>query len=487
MPKRRQIGMTSFAIIGAIVTLLLTAAPAFAHVELADSDPVAGSTVSAPPEVITLVFSTAAAPAGEGIVVVDAEQQPIAVSVVQSSPETVEIMPDVPLGEGIYGVQWTMKAGDAHPRTGSVTFRIEQQGVSAQGPASDAASTVDPVPDLGLGTESASATGDWLSTGGRWIAMAGALVGIGAFAFAATSLVGTRREVLDAAFWVRRSGLLVVIGTVIEIVGLILIMSVVSSSGVLSVFGETVSGSYGVAALLRIGGGLAMVKGTSLRTKPAAVPAADAASLPLPVSSRRKSVATMVRRADVAEPTMYRLDIQRDRVAMLGLALVAIAFVFDGHTATAGPGVLVRTSSFVHVVAAGVWVGGVVVMVQVLARRKRKGVALDAGAIAIRFSRVASAALVGVAIAGTALAWSILDSPGELVSTSWGRLLILKLLAVCVAAGIGAYNHFVVIPVLEEYGADADASERLRRTTRVEVVVLVIVVAVTAFLVGAAS
>ena len=88
--------------------------------------------------------------------------------------------------------------------------------------------------------------------------------------------------------------------------------------------------------------------------------------------------------------------------------------------------------------------------------------------MALRFSRVASVALASVAVAGTALAIAILDSPSELFTTSWGRLLIVKVLAVAIAAGIGAYNHFVTVPMLDRDPADGEAANRLRRLVRIE-------------------
>ncbi|MBW3590632.1 MAG: CopD family protein [Actinobacteria bacterium] len=62
----------------------------------------------------------------------------------------------------------------------------------------------------------------------------------------------------------------------------------------------------------------------------------------------------------------------------------------------------------------------------------------------------------------------IVDLPGDVVSTSYGPLLLVKVLGVTAAAIVGAYNHRIVIPELIEYSADPYASERLRLTVRVE-------------------
>ena len=126
-------------------------------------------------------------------------------------------------------------------------------------------------------------------------------------------------------------------------------------------------------------------------------------------------------------------------------------------------------------------------MGRTLTTRWRRNVPLDAAPIAIRFSFVAAIARAVAGIAGMALTWSILDTPLELVSTAWGRVLLLKLVAVGSAGTMGAYNHFIVIPWLKGAPGDEGASDRLRRIVRIEGGMLLAVVAITAVLVGSAS
>ncbi len=121
----------------------------------------------------------------------------------------------------------------------------------------------------------------------------------------------------------------------------------------------------------------------------------------------------------------------------------------------------------------------------VLAVRHRAGESLRASALMLRFSTIAAASLAAVGAAGVVLAWAILDSPGELFGTPWGRMLIAKLAVVGAAASFGAYHHFVLIPRLRR--GDSAASDLVRRTVRAEAVILMLVVAATAVLVGAGS
>ena len=62
-----------------------------------------------------------------------------------------------------------------------------------------------------------------------------------------------------------------------------------------------------------------------------------------------------------------------------------------------------------------------------------------------------------------------------------------KTLAVATAAAVGTYNHFIVIPWMSQHPDDDARSVRLRNTATAEAALLVVVVGLTAILVGAAS
>jgi copper transport protein len=61
-------------------------------------------------------------------------------------------------------------------------------------------------------------------------------------------------------------------------------------------------------------------------------------------------------------------------------------------------------------------------------------------------------------------------------------LLVIKTFAVGVTAAIGAYNHFVLVPVLEREPDRATVARRARTTVTLEAIVLLCVVIVTVFL-----
>ena len=96
-------------------------------------------------------------------------------------------------------------------------------------------------------------------------------------------------------------------------------------------------------------------------------------------------------------------------------------------------------------------------------------------------------ALVAVVLAGALMAVFVLDSPGDLTSTEWGQVLLLKSAAVGIAATGGAYNHFHLRPRLDASPNDPRLAARFRSALTAEAIVLTFVVITTAWLVAAAT
>lgn len=170
------------------------------------------------------------------------------------------------------------------------------------------------------------------------------------------------------------------------------------------------------------------------------------------------------------------------------LALLLLAPTFDGHTVTSGRRTVTALTDMVHVAAGGVWIGGLAGLLVIMVGRSRRAVPLGGLRLGLRFSTVAALALALAGVAGAALAATVLDDVGQLVTTDWGRVLMLKVALVAVAGAIGAYNHFHVlrsVPRTEHDKREVDL--RLRRTVLVEVAVLGAAVAATAVLVAAST
>lgn len=173
--------------------------------------------------------------------------------------------------------------------------------------------------------------------------------------------------------------------------------------------------------------------------------------------------------------------------AYVGIAVAVVSFWFDGHTVSKGIRPLHAAVNSVHVVAGSVWLGGVVAMATVLWSRHRSGVAPRALEMVVRFSGIATVALGAVIAAGGIMAFLVLDSVGELFSTEWGQVLLLKSAAAGLAMLGGAYNHFRLLPALEADPDDPALVSHLRSAVTSEAIMLGFVIVVTASLVAAAS
>lgn len=492
-------------VVGAVLTLLLIAGPAGAHTGFASSTPPDGETVTEPVEQIVLTFTGPAEPSGRGFEVLDPQGTPVTPEAVADADRKVWTLTfDEPLAGGPVGVRWMVQAPDAHPIDGSFSFTVEAPAADPAGSTSgmgaeSSESSMGPeaLASFLTANDTSTAAAERVAAVGRVLGIGGTLLGVGALVFAATVLRGNPRDVRHVLFWVRRAGVLIVVGAVVRMAGRVAI-DAGGDWGALtspSAIWATAQTSTGLAILLRLAGGVLLAAGCRLQL-------ASAQGRPDPVVQVGRLVgagdpAVATAGADSAPQRSTDLGDRPGDVVWapgsgsvatwVGAAVLLVGYLFDGHTVTEGNLALTAASDLVHVLAAAVWVGGVLMVASVLRQRHRAGASLRALHLAVRFSVVAVVALVAVAASGLALAWIVLDAPSELWTTPWGRLLMAKTALVAVAAGIGGYNHRVLIPAMEAAPPDSPAAQRFRGTIAVEAGVLCAVVVVTAFLVGAAS
>lgn len=170
---------------------------------------------------------------------------------------------------------------------------------------------------------------------------------------------------------------------------------------------------------------------------------------------------------------------------VLGAFVGAFSFAVDGHTISQGNVALNAILDVIHVVAAAIWVGGLVGLLIGSLRRRRHIETSSFAPTVIRFSTVATLAIVSVAAAGMGMSFLIVDSLNDYFMTAWGRLLLLKVGLVLGAGSLGVYNHYVIVPALESDPTDASTMSRAKATIGVEAGLLVAVMLLTVFLTGA--
>lgn len=183
-----------------------------------------------------------------------------------------------------------------------------------------------------------------------------------------------------------------------------------------------------------------------------------------------------------------------DRPVAWGTATCAVAIIFaasaTGHAGDGGALTLPNLVNVLHVVAAGLWGGAVLVYaLRLLPRLRRPGLPARALALsATRLSTLAGVALAAVLASGVYNAWRQLPDWPALWGSDYGRALLLKLAAVGVMMAIGVWNRFLIVPAIEagarsaETVADAGPALRFLRVLRVDAMVFLLVLAGAALL-----
>jgi putative copper resistance protein D len=135
---------------------------------------------------------------------------------------------------------------------------------------------------------------------------------------------------------------------------------------------------------------------------------------------------------------------------LVGLLAVAALLppTLTSHAGTSDQHTLAVSALMVHVVTAALWVGGLVGLVLVgISDRRPLPVAVP------RFSRLALWSAIALALSGLANAVVRVATPSELVTTSYGRLVLLKVVLICVLAAFGVHQRRKVVPQLSGDGA----------------------------------
>ena len=477
---------------------MLSAGPASAHTGFESSDPADGTTVEGAVDEVTIAFSGVAEPAGDGFVVLDPtgviRTPDLVTSDVEQQRWTLSF--DPPLAEGVVGVRWTVQAPDAHPISGSFRFTVvaaqtatttaadsEQPsevgtaadgaaGGSTEGPdagsaasapdgearavASDDAAAAAPDMDAFLQqTDPPVPNAEGVGAFGRLLGFVGTMLGIGGLCFAAVVVRHHRRDLRSVLKAVRYAAAVVVAGTVVDLVAHL----AVANNGWRNVFAAdaidpVVVSAFGLAVGLRMAAGVLLFAATTVthgqigrfdsrvprRELVLAGASGTAIDASLPDEDRFTRFSPVH-----AQPI--------SKGSVVAVIVLLGSFTFDGHTVTEGNRFVTGAVDMIHVVAASIWAGGVVALSVVLWRRYRRGERLNGLEMALRFSVIAVAG-------GT---------------------------AVVAAASLGSYNHFVVIPWMNAHPDDDHRSVRIRNTATGEAMLLVVVIVVTAFLVGASS
>jgi copper transport protein len=402
-------------VLGAAAALPL---PVLAHALAQSSDPADGSTVQQSPSAVTVTFGEPPDARLSTLAVLDTsgknyDSGPTAA--VPGNPDQLRVAVK-PLPHGVYTVSWrTVSTIDGHFATGAFAFGV------GEAPA-------------GAGTKPATVGGaappSALAVAGRWMLFAGLVLLVGG-GFAA-----------------------------------------------LVVFRELLTSS-----MLLLAGGWALAAGGTFAVSEAQREAAGASWGDVFATSLGHTLITRIVPMVVSCVALVGVWLLRDavrRVALVVVLLAAAAAMWAdadaSHAAGEAPTLLNVILQWLHVLAVGVWIGGLLALLAGL-----RGMPSDAKAAAARrLSTAAAVALVAVAATGTVRAVLEVQTWDNLVNTVFGQLVLLKIGLILVLASLGAVNRFRNVP------AAPRSLRRLRRVGSTEVVAGAAALLVAAALVNVA-
>lgn len=174
--------------------------------------------------------------------------------------------------------------------------------------------------------------------------------------------------------------------------------------------------------------------------------------------------------------TLVAVGSRRCRSGPLGWLLLVtgvgalLPLLLTGHTGHGEQQAAAVVGLVTHVIAAAVWLGGLLALGAHVRSADLLAVALP------RYSRVALACFVLVASSGVVMGWVALAAPGELLSTPYGQLLLGKTAALGVLGVLGHRHRRRSLPSV--------AARRPRAFVRLAAVELVVMVATAGLAVG---
>jgi copper transport protein len=179
-------------------------------------------------------------------------------------------------------------------------------------------------------------------------------------------------------------------------------------------------------------------------------------------------------------------------VLILAGAYLAITPALAGHASVESPVGVFFPSDVLHVLAASIWVGGISCLLIVLpgATRQLQGSERSELLLSVlaRFSPLALGSVVAIAVTGVVQAYIDVRSLHGLLHSTYGALIIVKVVLLAMLICLGWVNRERVIPALRRIVGDGETPGGVgalaRRTMRAELALMVCVLGVTAALIS---
>jgi copper transport protein len=438
------------------LTLLFCASVASAHARLERSEPKADSTLKQPPKTLELWFSEELEASMSTVTVTDQVGRRVDKNNAALSEGNKKLQVELEdLGTGTYTVDWKSLSTDGHTMKGKFTFTVTLAGGATTAPTTAPPAgaqqieqpkpTGQPTPQTSPPEPSQESGGSRAQSVVRWLEYLAMMTLFGGFAFRLLILgpalrgaegleAGERAAGLAASErrFVRLSWWALALLALTTLAALVLQTSAVMDTSL----GEALSPARLYEVLTRTGYG-----------GPWQLQAATAAALALVVYllSRRAGTDDYERHlSSAANPGLLW-------AGSLLAALMVVAPSLTGHArAAAAEYHFTVFSDWLHIVAAGFWVGGLFHLALTLTRgvsglegRQRLRV-LDS--VIPSFTRLAVVSTIVLALTGVYNSWIHVDGLRALWGTPYGITLLIKVAIFLLMVAIGGVNTFVIHP-----------------------------------------
>jgi copper transport protein len=407
-----------------IASVVIITNPASAHAELLSTTPSYGADVARSPKSIQLVFNEGVKPVAGGLRLVREDSTQIT----SGTPRLIDNGFEVsvpPLEPGAYVFGWRVVSDDGHPLRGAFTFRVGNSG--DQNAAASLAQTL-----LGGSTRNPATTSVYNVV--RVLRLLATFLAIGI-----------------AAFFLKLRGAVFTVDRFRRLVMLCGIVGVIAELANVSLYGPFVSGRT-VSAITD-----GVLLDDTLHD-----PVGRVAGLRIAVfvsmflfSSRRPS----------GKP-LHRI------LAAIGALTVSFTQLFPGHGTIGRWAPAATLSSVGHVLAAGTWLGSLVVLGAALLRSER----LDRLRSSNTFSSLATVALAALLFTGAFASIRQVGTIRALTSTSFGKVLMAKLALVALVLLLGLRNRRR-LPTMIDRAATGSIDDFRRSVLRESWLSLTIVIA----------
>jgi copper transport protein len=402
-----------------------------AHAGLKSSEPPASSVLEQSPKEIVLNFGEAVEASFGSIRLFDSNSQSVALP----TPKFVEangaidaktIQVEIPeLQSGSYLVVWRVVSADSHPVQGAFAFQIGTKGLNLESLSEEI-----------LASSSAPFAVRLTMGFARWLSFLGVMVMVGAMLLA-TRIVGfSRVDKIIFGSWITAF-----VGST-----LVLLLQAPYALGQAMSVGEVFNAADDVLQT-RLGTWL-VVRGTILL-----------------------AFLILIRQRNLHDKSIYRMA-----AILLGIGLFA-TFSISGHPGMREFSALSIGTDIVHFLSVSAWMGGLVTLV--LLGRKWQS---ESSLVISWFSFTATISMPIMVATGVAQAWRMMEGFQNILSTTYGIVLSVKVLLVVVAIAAGTRAR----QVFKSKKVDQQDLRKIKfsRTVLAESMIGIAVLAVTAVLVS---